>query len=87
MEGTDQVIERSAELARNRRLAVVKRAKPNQDMRFDVPVVGTATIEAMRAVEADGLSVDAGRTLIVDGDAFRAAAEAAGIVVVGRPRE
>ena len=53
-------------------------------MRFDVPVVGVATIDAMRAAGLDGLSVDAGRTLVLDGDDMIAAADAAGIVVVGR---
>jgi hypothetical protein len=64
----------------------VKVAKPAQDMRFDVPVVGVATIDAMRAAGADALSIDAGKTLILDGDAFIGAADAAGIVVMGRDR-
>jgi DUF1009 family protein len=66
---------------------VVKVAKPKQDMRFDVPVVGVATIEAMRAAGASALSVDAGKTLVIDGDAVFAAADAAGIAIVGRARE
>jgi DUF1009 family protein len=53
-------------------------------MRFDVPVVGVATIEIMRSAGADALSIDAGRTLVLDGDAFIEAANAVGIVVVGR---
>jgi hypothetical protein len=65
---------------------VIKVAKPSQDMRFDVPVVGVATIAAMRAAGADGLSIDAGKTLIVDGERFGQAADEAGIVVVGRAR-
>ena len=64
----------------------MKVAKPRQDMRFDVPVVGVATITAMLAAGADALSVDAGRTLVLDGPAFRDAANAAGVVVVGRTR-
>jgi len=83
MEGTDRVIARAGALA-GAGTRVVKVAKPAQDMRFDVPVVGVATIEAMRAAGADGLSIDAGRTLILDGPAFIEAADAAGIVVVGR---
>jgi DUF1009 family protein len=55
-------------------------------MRFDVPVVGVATIDAMRSAGADALSIDAVRTLIVDGDAFIHAANAAGIVVLARGR-
>ena len=83
MEGTDQTIARSGVLA-GPGTRVVKVAKPRQDMRFDVPVVGVATIQAMVAAGADGLTIDAGKTLVLDGDAFVNAANAAGIVVVGR---
>jgi len=86
MEGTDAVIRRAGEIAGGG-ITVVKVAKPAQDMRFDVPVVGVATIEAMQAAGAAAISVDAGRTLVVDGDRFFDAANAAGIAVVGRPRE
>lgn len=85
MEGTDAVIGRAGALA-GAGTRIVKVAKPGQDMRFDVPVVGVATVRAMQAAGADALSVDAGKTLFVDGDAVLAAANAAGIVVVGRPR-
>lgn len=85
MEGTDAVIARAGALA-GPGTRVVKVAKPNQDMRFDVPVVGAATIRAMQAAGADALSVDAGKTLFVDGNAVIEAANAAGIVMVGRPR-
>jgi UDP-2,3-diacylglucosamine hydrolase len=84
MEGTDVVIRRAGEIA-GPGTRVIKVAKPKQDMRFDVPVVGVATIEVMKAAGATLISVDAGRTLIVDGEAFFDAANAAGIVVVGRP--
>jgi DUF1009 family protein len=83
MEGTDAVIRRAGEIA-GRGTRVVKVAKPKQDMRFDVPVVGVATIESMRAAGATAISLDAGRTLVLDGDRFTAAADAAGIAVVGR---
>lgn len=83
MEGTDAVIARAGQLA-GPGTRVIKVAKPNQDMRFDVPVVGVATIEAMRAAGATALSVDAGRTLMIDGAAIVAAATAAGIAIVGR---
>jgi DUF1009 family protein len=59
-------------------------AKPNQDMRFDVPVVGVRTIEVLREIGATALSVDAGRTLLVDGAAVVEAADAAGLAMVGR---
>ncbi len=84
MEGTDAAIARAGTLAGGG-TRVVKVAKPRQDMRFDVPVVGVATIDAMRSAGADGLSIDAGRTLILDGRAFVEAADAAGIAVIGRP--
>jgi DUF1009 family protein len=83
MEGTDQVISRAGQLAGSG-VRIVKVAKPNQDMRFDVPVVGVSTIAAMRAAQADVLSVDAGKTLMIDGEAIIKAANEAGIVIVGR---
>jgi DUF1009 family protein len=84
MEGTDAVIIRAGQLA-GRGVRVIKVAKPNQDMRFDVPVVGVSTIEAMAAVGATALSIDAGKTLMIDGDAVINAADEAGICIVGRP--
>jgi DUF1009 family protein len=83
MEGTDEVIARAGRLA-GPGTVVVKVAKPNQDMRFDVPVVGLPTIEAMKAAGAAALSLDAGKALMLDGDAFLRAADEAGIAVVGR---
>lgn len=85
MEGTDEVIARAGTLA-GRGTRIVKVAKPGQDMRFDVPVIGLTTIEVMRSAGSTALSIDAGRTLVLDGDAVFAAADAAGIAVVGRPR-
>jgi len=85
MEGTDEVIARAGQLA-GPGVRIVKVAKPNQDMRFDVPVIGVATIQAMRAAGANALSIDAGRTLVVDGDAVFAAADDAAIAIVGRER-
>ena len=86
MEGTDVVIRRAGEIA-GPGTRIVKVAKPNQDMRFDVPVVGVATIEAMKAAGATAISIDAGKTLVVDGEKFFEAAAAAGIAVIGRPAE
>ena len=85
MEGTDAAIRRGAVLA-GAGSRVVKVAKPAQDMRFDVPVVGEATIKIMQESGCDGISIDARRTLILDGEAFVRAADAARIVVVGRDR-
>ena len=86
MEGTDALIARAGQLA-GPGVRVVKVAKPNQDMRFDVPVVGVSTIEAMKAAGATILSVDAGKTLMIDGDAIVKAADEAGICIVGRSHE
>ena len=83
MEGTDATILRAGQLA-GAGCRVIKVAKPGQDMRFDVPVVGVATITTMKQAGADALTIDAGRTLVMDGDAFFAAANDHGIVVIGR---
>lgn len=83
MEGTDEMLRRAGHLA-GPGIRLVKVAKPKQDMRFDVPVVGVRTIEVLRDVGATAVSVDAGRTLLVDGDAVIAAADHAGITIVGR---
>ncbi len=85
MEGTDEVIARAGRLA-GAGTRVVKVAKPAQDMRFDVPVVGLPTVEAMREAGATALSVDAGRTLLFDRAELVTAAERAGIAIVGRAR-
>lgn len=83
MEGTDDTIARAGALA-GPGTVVVKVAKPKQDMRFDVPIVGLATIQAMQRAQAAVLSVDAGRTLIFDQAECIRAADEAGIVVVVR---
>jgi hypothetical protein len=83
MEGTDETIGRAGHLAGDG-VTIIKVAKPKQDMRFDVPIVGLATIQAMRVAGAKVLSIDAGKTLIFDRDAFFASANEAGIAVVGR---
>ena len=91
MEGTDATIERAGEIMRSlegeastldRGLTVVKIAKAAQDMRFDVPVIGVATIEAMKRAGASCLAIDAGRCLVLDGDAVVRAADEAGMTVV-----
>jgi DUF1009 family protein len=82
MEGTDEVIRRAGRIA-GPGTVVVKVAKPRQDMRFDVPVVGLRTLEAMREAGARTLAVEAGRTLLLDRSAFIAAADAASLAVWG----
>ena len=95
MEGTDATIERAGRLMQSleggastleRKLTVVKVAKPNQDMRFDVPVIGVATVEAMIRAGASCLSVEAGRTLLFDRDKLLERAGQAGIAIVAVPR-
>ena len=95
MEGTDAAIVRAGEIMRSlyvdsgntestlsRALTVVKVAKPNQDMRFDVPVIGVTTIEIMTRAGATCLALDAGKCLLLDGNAIIQAAESAGIAIV-----
>jgi hypothetical protein len=91
MEGTDATIERAGQIMASlesdpstlsRALTVIKIAKPNQDMRFDVPVVGINTIEVMRKAGATCLALDAGKCLLLDGKAIIAAADAAEVAVV-----
>ena len=93
MEGTDATITRAGDLFRtlapggttlSRALTVVKVAKPNQDMRFDVPVVGIPTLHAMQAAGATCLCVEAGRTLLFDRQTMIAAADQAGIALLAQ---
>jgi UDP-2,3-diacylglucosamine hydrolase len=97
MEGTDATIARAGALFKtledegsgeastlSRSLTVVKVAKPNQDMRFDVPVIGLTTIETMRAAGATCLAIEAGRTLIFDREAIVRAADSTDICVIAR---
>jgi len=93
MEGTDAAVERAGAIFKTlavdgdastlrRALTVVKVAKPNQDMRFDVPVIGIRTIETMAKAGATCLTIEAGRTLIFDEAAVIKAANDAGIAIV-----
>lgn len=91
MEGTDATIERAGHIMASldpgattlgRDLTVVKIAKPKQDMRFDVPVVGVRTLEVMHTAGATCLALDAGKCLLIDGDAVMVAANESGIAVV-----
>ncbi|MFQ5414382.1 MAG: LpxI family protein [Phycisphaerae bacterium] len=83
IEGTDRMIERAGDLCRRGGWTLIKVAKPQQDMRFDVPTIGPDTIATLRRCGARMLVIEAGQTLIVDRDATIAAADAAGIVIVG----
>jgi len=96
MEGTDETIERAGRIMAslqgdastlNRALTVVKVAKPDQDMRFDVPVIGPRTIETMRSAAATCLAIDAGKCLLLDWDRVIEAANSAGITIVANPAD
>lgn len=82
MEGTDEAVRRAAGLVGSG-LTIVKVARPQQDMRFDVPVVGVRTIEVMAIAGATALAVEAGKTLLLDREALLARADEAGISVCG----
>jgi DUF1009 family protein len=91
MEGTDATIERAGQIMRSlhgnastlsRALTVVKIAKPNQDMRFDVPVIGIKTIEVMHVADATCLAVDAGKCLLLDGQKVIDTANQLGIAIL-----
>jgi UDP-2,3-diacylglucosamine hydrolase len=86
MEGTDEAIARAGRIA-GPGVVVVKMAKPKQDVRFDVPVVGERTLEALSAAEAAVLAVEAGKTLLLDKKTFLARAREKGIAVVGVVRK
>jgi len=85
MEGTDETITRAARFAEGKPLVVVKVSKPKQDMRFDVPVVGLPTVEAMKRAGATALAIDAGRTLLFDREPLLELADAAGIAIQAFP--
>ena len=82
MEGTDAIIERAASLVNGRMLRVVKLAKPNQDLRFDVPVIGPATVKLMARLKASALAIEARKTLMIDREDLIREADAAGITIV-----
>jgi DUF1009 family protein len=82
IEGTDESIRRAGQLCPAGGFVVVKVAKPNQDMRFDVPTVGLGTIQTMRSVGAKLLAIEAGRTIILNPDEMLALANSAGISVI-----
>ena len=82
MEGTDAVIERAASLVNGRTLRVVKLAKPNQDLRFDVPVIGPATVRLMARLKASALAIEARKTLMIDRHELVGIADQEGVAIV-----
>ena len=87
IEGTDRMIERAGQLCPRGGWSLVKAAKPNQDMRFDVPTVGPQTIDLLKQHGARMLVIEAGKTVIVDREEMLQKAESAGVVVVARSVE
>jgi hypothetical protein len=83
MEGTDAMLRRAASLANGRKLTLVKMARRREHLLFDVPVVGLATVPAMRETGTTALAVEAGRTLMLDREAMIEAAGEAGIAILG----
>ena len=82
MEGTDATLRRAGGLSAGGPLTVVKVSKPGQDMRFDVPVIGLATVRTMIEAHATALAIDAGKTLLFDRDDLLALADRSGVAIV-----
>jgi UDP-2,3-diacylglucosamine hydrolase len=82
MEGTDACIRRAGDVCGGG-FTIVKVAKPKQDLRFDVPVIGEQTVQTMKDAQAAALAVEAGKTLFFDKEKFLADADRAGLIVVG----
>jgi DUF1009 family protein len=84
IEGTDRAIARAGELCRSGGFVVVKVAKPQQDMRFDVPTVGCSTIETLHRSRGRVLAIEAGKTIVIDKEQTVALADRYGISIVVR---
>jgi DUF1009 family protein len=82
LEGTDETIRRAGRLA-GKGTVVVKMAKPSQDMRFDVPVIGPETIHTMRKAQAALLAIEADKTLVLDEDETLQLSNREGICLMG----
>ncbi len=86
MEGTDETVERAARLTGGQSLTLIKVARPEQDMRFDVPVMGLDTLSVLGKCRVTAIAVDAGKTLLLDREQFLAGANELGISLVSGPR-
>jgi DUF1009 family protein len=82
IEGTDRAIARAGELCRAGGFVVVKVAKPQQDMRFDVPTIGRTTVESLRRAGGRVLAIEAGKTILIDPDEAVGLADRCGITIV-----
>ena len=87
IEGTDECIRRAGQLCTTGGLVVVKVAKPQQDLRFDMPTIGIGTLRSLEVAGARVLAIEAGKTILVDGDALSAFAEERGITIASFPDE
>jgi UDP-2,3-diacylglucosamine hydrolase len=83
VEGTDEAITRGGKLG-GKGAVVIKRTKPHQDLRFDLPAIGPQTIQTMISVQATALAIEAGRTVIIDREDVLSQANEAGISIVGK---
>jgi UDP-2,3-diacylglucosamine hydrolase len=82
MEGTDAVMERAASIVNGRTLRVVKLAKPSQDLRFDIPVIGPSTVRLMARLRVTALAIEAKKTLMIDREDLIREADGAGIAII-----
>lgn len=82
MEGTDETIRRASRLVGGQALTVIKVSRPNQDLRYDVPVIGLNTLEVLRECHVSALAIDSGKTVILDRERFLQEADRAGLTVV-----
>jgi len=82
MEGTDACIERSGQLCKSGGMTLVKVAKPDQDMRFDVPTIGEGTVETLHKAGGKVIAIEADKTIVLDQEATIAKANKLGIVIV-----
>ena len=84
VEGTDRLIERTGQFCRRKGWVLCKASNPNQDMRFDVPTVGMATIENLHRHGGGAMVLEAGRTIMLEKEKLLARADELGVVVIGR---
>jgi UDP-2,3-diacylglucosamine hydrolase len=84
IEGTNRLIERTGELCKRKGWVLCKASNPNQDMRFDVPTVGVATVEKVHANGGGAMVLEAGRTIMLEKEKLLARADQLGVAVVGR---
>ena len=84
VEGTDRLIQRTAEFCKRKGWILCKASNPNQDMRFDVPTVGVATVENLHQHGAGALVLEVGRTIMLERDTLLKRADELGIVVIGK---